>query len=146
MEDQSGLDRVPMSNTNATYAQPLQVDTYVKSATHARFGAAAVKSRSSLSPARTPASATDLWIYLHAVVTVGPGDDRAAVDAEPGPSAGPRSAGVRAYLHQSLVSVGSSSAAMSAAVRRPLFRGDDLSISALPVRNSAGGGRAGDGE
>lgn len=43
------------------YDHPVQVDTYVKSATHPRLGASAVESWLSLSPARAPRPWPGLW-------------------------------------------------------------------------------------
>ena len=49
---QPTMKRLKTSMTNATYTKPLQVLTYVRSATHSRFGAAAVKLRSTRSAGR----------------------------------------------------------------------------------------------
>src|SRR5438874_6520195 len=49
---QPTMDRLNTSITNATYTKPVQVLTYVRSETHNRFGAEAVKLRSTRSAGR----------------------------------------------------------------------------------------------
>src|SRR5690349_18109726 len=49
---QPTMKRLNTSITNATYTNPLQVLTYVRSATHFAFGASALKSRATRSAGR----------------------------------------------------------------------------------------------
>ena len=65
------MRRENTSVTNATYTNPTRVGTYVISAIHNRFGAAAVKSRSTRSPGRANAS-SGIVVTVKALPRVAP--------------------------------------------------------------------------